>query len=148
MRIVCCWQTILIKYHTLFFSKIRKEVKHFVVCCSCDWRFNKVKEILRFLPYQCYFAQDVTGCLFIGCIGTRTHCRQVMAFLCQGSQGAQWYLECLTRDRGFAGSSVTSVTALCPLARYINHCLIQFQPRNKNVDVVISPGSNAFTYYV
>ena len=27
MRIVC-WQTILMKYHTLFFSKIRKDVQN------------------------------------------------------------------------------------------------------------------------
>ena len=33
MRIVC-WQTILMKYHTLFLSKIREEVTIFVVCCS------------------------------------------------------------------------------------------------------------------
>ena len=28
------------KYHTLFFSKIGKDVAKFVVCCSCDWRFK------------------------------------------------------------------------------------------------------------
>ena len=28
------------KYHTLFFSKIKKDVGKFVVCCSCDWRFK------------------------------------------------------------------------------------------------------------
>ena len=28
--------------HTLFFSKIGKDVSKFVVCCSCDW-LNKVK---------------------------------------------------------------------------------------------------------
>ena len=38
MRTVC-WQTILMKY-TLFFSKIRKDVTNFVVCCSHDWRFK------------------------------------------------------------------------------------------------------------
>ena len=35
MRIVC-WQTILMKYHTLFLSKTRKDVGKFVVCCSRD----------------------------------------------------------------------------------------------------------------
>ena len=25
------------KYHTLFYSKIRKDVAKFVVCCSRDW---------------------------------------------------------------------------------------------------------------
>ena len=39
MRIVC-WQTILLKYHTLFFSKIGKDEAKFVVCCSRDWRFK------------------------------------------------------------------------------------------------------------
>ena len=39
MRIVC-WQTILMKHHTLFFFKIGKDVTKFVVCCSCDWRFT------------------------------------------------------------------------------------------------------------
>ena len=39
MRIVC-WQMILKKYHTLFFSKIGKDVNKFVICCSCDWRFK------------------------------------------------------------------------------------------------------------
>ena len=39
MKIVC-WQTFLMKYHTLFFSKIRKYVAKFVVCCSRDKRFK------------------------------------------------------------------------------------------------------------
>ena len=37
MRIVC-WQTILMKYHTLFYWKIEKDVVKFVVCCSRDLR--------------------------------------------------------------------------------------------------------------
>ena len=41
MRIVC-WQTILMKYHTLILSKTRKHVAKFVVCCSRDWRFKCV----------------------------------------------------------------------------------------------------------
>ena len=45
MRIVC-WQTILMKYHTLFFfRKLGKDVAKFVVCCSCDWRL-KLKQYL------------------------------------------------------------------------------------------------------
>ena len=28
MRIVCCWQTILMKYHTLFFSKLGKMLQN------------------------------------------------------------------------------------------------------------------------
>ena len=30
----------LVKYHTLFFLKIGKDVSKFVVCCSRDWRFK------------------------------------------------------------------------------------------------------------
>ena len=45
MRIVC-WQTILMKKHTLFLFKTRKDVAKFVVCCSRDWRF-KGKTVFR-----------------------------------------------------------------------------------------------------
>ena len=38
-------------------------------------------------------------------------------------------VECLTRDRRAAGSSLTSVTVLCPLARHINPSLVLVQPR-------------------
>ena len=34
-------------------------------------------------------------------------------------QGAQW-----VRDQGMVGSSLTSVSALCPRARHINPCLV------------------------
>ena len=37
--------------------------------------------------------------------------------------------ECLTRDRGAAGSSFTGVTVLCPWARHINPSLVLVQPR-------------------
>ena len=36
---------------------------------------------------------------------------------------------CLTRDRGAAGSSLTSMTALCRQARHINPSLVLVQPR-------------------
>ena len=39
MRIVC-WQTIHMKYHTLFLSKIEKNVAEIVVCCSGERRFK------------------------------------------------------------------------------------------------------------
>ena len=38
-------------------------------------------------------------------------------------------VECLTRDRGATFSSLTGVTALCPLARHINPSLLLVQPR-------------------
>ena len=39
MRIVS-WKTILMQYHTLFLSKIERDVAKFVVCCSRDWCFK------------------------------------------------------------------------------------------------------------
>ena len=38
-------------------------------------------------------------------------------------------VECLTRDRGATGSSLTDVTALCPCERHINPNLVLVQPR-------------------
>ena len=38
-------------------------------------------------------------------------------------------VECLTRDWGAAGSSLTGVTALCPWAKHINPSLVLVQPR-------------------
>ena len=38
-------------------------------------------------------------------------------------------VECLTRDRGAAGSSLTGVTVLCPWAKHINPSLVLVQPR-------------------
>ena len=34
---IVCWQTILMKYQTLFFLKIMGNVAKLVVCCSRDW---------------------------------------------------------------------------------------------------------------
>ena len=39
MRIVC-WQTILMKYHTLFLSKIWKDFTKFVICSGRDWHLK------------------------------------------------------------------------------------------------------------
>ena len=38
-------------------------------------------------------------------------------------------VECLTRDRVAAGSSLTGVTSLCPLARHITPSSVLVQPR-------------------
>ena len=38
-------------------------------------------------------------------------------------------VECLTRDREAAGSSLTGITALCPSARHINPSLVLVQNR-------------------
>ena len=44
-------------------------------------------------------------------------------------------VECLTRDRGAAGSSLTGVTVLCPLASHMNPCLVLVQPRKTHSDI-------------
>ena len=38
-------------------------------------------------------------------------------------------VECLTRDREAAGSGLTGITAMCPLARHIDPSLVLVQPR-------------------
>ena len=38
-------------------------------------------------------------------------------------------VECLTRDRGAAGLSLTGITTLCPWARHFNPSLVLVQPR-------------------
>ena len=38
-------------------------------------------------------------------------------------------VECLTLDRGVAGSSLTGITALCPRVRHINPSLVLVQPK-------------------
>ena len=47
MRIVC-WQMILMKYHTLFFSKIEKEVEKFVVCLGFKYKIAVIFLYIRF----------------------------------------------------------------------------------------------------
>ena len=44
-------------------------------------------------------------------------------------------VECLNRDRGAGGSSLTGVTVLWPLARLINPCLVLFQPRKTRPNI-------------
>ena len=39
-----CWQRILMKYHSLVLSKIKKVVAIFVVCCSRDWLLKGLLE--------------------------------------------------------------------------------------------------------
>ena len=60
------------KYHTLFFSKIRKDVAIFVVCCSRDWCF-KVNICLK--PVM---ANEVSMCRFRNLI--KKHTRPVRTF--------------------------------------------------------------------
>ena len=45
-------------------------------------------------------------------------------------------VDCLTRHRGAAGSSLTGVTALCPLARHINPSLVLVQPRKTHPFII------------
>ena len=44
-------------------------------------------------------------------------------------------VECLTQDRGVAGSSLTVGTALCPLAIHFILCLVLFQTRKTLPDI-------------
>ena len=44
-------------------------------------------------------------------------------------------IECLTRDRGVAGSSLNGGTALCPWARHLILCLVLIQPRKTRPDM-------------
>ena len=46
-----------------------------------------------------------------------------------GMERSDSVVECLTRDRGAADSSLTSLTALCPWARHINPSLVLVQRR-------------------
>ena len=44
-------------------------------------------------------------------------------------------VDCLTRDRGAAGSSFAGVSALCPCARHINPSLVLVQPRKTRPNI-------------
>ena len=57
---------------------------------------------------------------------------------CGGSYGSA-VVECLTGDRGAAGSSLTGITALCPLARHVNPSLVLVQPRKTRPAIYIFP---------
>ena len=50
-------------------------------------------------------------------------------YVCMYVKRSGSVVECLTRDRRAAGSSLTGVTALCPKARPIYPCLVLVQPR-------------------
>ena len=47
----------------------------------------------------------------------------------QGVEHSVSVVECLTRDRGAAGSNLTGTSAFCPSARHINPSLVLVQPR-------------------
>ena len=54
----------------------------------------------------------------------------------QINEGAQCLsVECLTVDRGFAGSILIGVTALCLRARHINPCLVLVQRMQNRPDI-------------
>ena len=44
-------------------------------------------------------------------------------------------VECLTRDRGATGASLTVVTMLCPWERHNYLCLVLIQPRKTRLDI-------------
>ena len=52
----------------------------------------------------------------------------ISSLIVKSRDGSEPVVECLTQDRGVAGSSLTGVTVLCPRARHINPCLVLVQP--------------------
>ena len=46
-------------------------------------------------------------------------------------------VECLTQDRGAAGSSITGITVLCPWERHIYPCLVLVQPRKTHPAITV-----------
>ena len=44
-------------------------------------------------------------------------------------------VECLTRNQGVVGSSITGGTVLCPGARHFNACLVLVKPRKTCLDI-------------
>ena len=73
-----------------------------------------------------HLSVTVDGCIvfksMLGCVILQTYDRERSGSV----------VECLTRDRGAAGSSLTGVTALCPWAR----TLIQEDPSLYNWKIV------------
>ena len=62
------------------------------------------------------------------------YCRKPhVTIVSRGRSGS--VVEYLTRDRIAAGSSLTGVIALCPLARHIKSNLVLVQPRETRPDV-------------
>ena len=54
--------------------------------------------------------------------------------MCRECSGS--VVECLTGDWRAAGSSLTSVTVLCPWVRYIYPCIVLVQPRKTHPDII------------
>ena len=59
--------------------------------------------------------------------------KKIVTILCGERDGS--VVECLTRDRGVAGLSLTRSTALCPWARHFILCLEIVQPRKSCPDM-------------
>ena len=55
--------------------------------------------------------------------------RKIVIYIAVSGECSGSVVECLTRDGGAAGASLTGVTALCPWAKHINPSLVLVQPR-------------------
>ena len=66
MRIVC--------WHSLFHSKIRKDVTKFVVCCSRDWRIKGLKLLTLCI-------QETPKQVLLQTVKTQMKCRIMLHFI-------------------------------------------------------------------
>ena len=100
-------------------------------CCPMDIFCHRVWHSSNFRPSLClsiiyvnvHFSAAVIACIVI-----------VLGILFQhtvlpSDLGGSSVVECLTGDRGAAGSSLTGITVLCPWARHIYPSLVLVQPR-------------------
>ena len=101
-------------------------------CCS--GHRQSLCSIVRWVSYilsQCRLyamrnhAAQVTGRVYIVLSGD---CIYISSLTFQSERSGS-VVQCLTRDRGAAGSSLTGVLALCPWARHIHPSLVLVQPR-------------------
>ena len=73
------------------------------------------------------FLRSMFFAVILSNLGENTCYCQIKPKFCQERSGS--VVECLTRDHGAEGSSLTGVTVLCPSARHIYPSLVLVQPR-------------------
>ena len=91
LRTVCCWQMILMKYHTLIFRKLGK-----IVCCSRDWRY-KCKRWCLFIHMQDDYTLSVNIYYYYITLILSSFSFALSTFIPFISLGAQW-LSCRVLD--------------------------------------------------
>ena len=80
-------------------------------------------------------ADDIFRCIFSGALRVKRLLQVLPKTKLSSRERSGSVVECLTRDREVAGSSLTGVAALCPRARLINPCLVLVQPRKTHPDI-------------